>query len=80
MVFIMVTTTFKVVGNDRGNYYHNSTRVIIYLQNHECIEDIYKTITHEMIHHCINEAGEEMDDDQEEALIFAIQWAEETLV
>ena len=45
---------------------------------HETIEDVYKTINHETYHHCFAEAGEadEMDEDQEERLIFCLQWAE----
>ncbi len=45
---------------------------------HETLEDIFKTINHEVFHHCFSEAGEadEMDEDMEERLIFCLQWAD----
>ena len=45
------------------------------------IEDIYKTINHEVFHHCFAEVGEseDMDEDQEERLIFCMQWADVSL-
>lgn len=75
----MVSVDFKIFGSDRGIYYQESERVLVFLNNHESIEDIYKTITHEVIHHCINEAKENMDEDQEEALIYQMAWAEFSL-
>jgi|TARA_R100000458_G_C8231505_1_gene213051 hypothetical protein len=64
--------------DNRGIYYSETKRAIIYLAMHETIEDVYKTINHETYHHCFAEAGEadEMDEDQEERLIFCLQWAE----
>ena len=64
--------------DNRGIYYSETKRAVIYLAMHETIEDVYKTINHETYHHCFAEAGEadEMDDDQEERLIFCLQWAE----
>jgi Zn-dependent peptidase ImmA (M78 family) len=74
----MVKFELKSVGCDeRGLYYEESERIIIYLSNHEDLEDIYKTITHELIHHCIHKADMTMDEDQEERLIYCFQWAEE---
>lgn len=74
----MVTIDFKSVGkNDSGIYYPDSERIIIYLSNHESLTDICKTIQHELIHHAINKCEEDMDEDQEERLIFCMSWAEE---
>lgn len=71
---VMVTSTFKVVGDDHGVYYDDSERIIIYLDKHENMEDLLSTITHEYIHHCIKD--ENLDDDQEERLIYVMLWAE----
>mgnify|MGYP003627767561 FL=1 len=74
--------TFKVKHDDnRGIYYSETERCVIYLPNHETLEDIYKTITHELIHFCLdkNHENENMDEDMEERLIFCTQWAEESL-
>jgi|TARA_B110000263_G_scaffold243830_1_gene251077 Zn-dependent peptidase ImmA (M78 family) len=73
---------FKVKHDDnRGIYYSETERCVIYLPNHETLEDIYKTITHELIHFCLdkNHENENMDEDMEERLIFCTQWAEESL-
>tara|TARA_R110002051_G_scaffold135349_2_gene208279 strand:+ start:762 stop:986 length:225 start_codon:yes stop_codon:yes gene_type:complete len=71
----MVTSTFKVVGDDHGVYYDNSERIIIYLDKHENMEDLLSTITHEYLHHCVKD--EDLDIDQEERLIFSMLWAHE---
>jgi len=43
---------------------------------HESLDDIYKTINHEVYHHCIAQWDEvKMDEDQEEYLIFQLAWA-----
>ena len=67
--------------DNRGIYYSETKRCLIYLPNHETIEDIYQTINHELIHYCLDEAGESelMDEDMEERLIFCMQWAEESI-
>lgn len=67
--------------DNRGIYYSETGRCLIFLTNHESIEDIYKTISHEAIHYCLDEANENdnMDEDMEERLIFCIQWAEHSL-
>jgi len=67
--------------DNRGIYYGETKRALIYLGMHETIEDIYKTINHETFHHCFAEAGEaeDMDEDQEERLIFCMQWADLSL-
>ena len=69
---------FKLFGCDeRGMFYPDSGRIIIYLSNHETIEDVYKTITHELIHNGIHKADEDFDEDLEERLIYCMQWADE---
>ena len=57
-------------------------RCLIYLNLHETVEDIYCTITHELIHHCIDkhEMEDEIDEDQEEKLIYQMAWATESLI
>jgi|TARA_B100001750_G_C15278816_1_gene481379 hypothetical protein len=75
---------FKINGYDddnRGIYYGETERCLIFLPNHESLEDIYKTMNHEIIHYCIDKAGESdnMDEDMEERLIFCFQWAEFSL-
>ena len=77
----MVTMNMYVVGDsDRGAYWSETNRISIYLSNHETIYDVYKTMTHELIHACIDDFEITIDDEQEERLIFCMQWAEETLV
>jgi hypothetical protein len=75
----MVNSDFRVYGTDRGNYFSETDRIIIFLSPHETLDDLLSTITHEYIHFCINESGEIMDDDQEERLICIMSWAEEYL-
>jgi predicted Zn-dependent protease len=76
-----ITVNMIAVGEDnRGIYYPESQRIIIYLNKHESFEDLLKTINHELIHHCINICGETMDDDQEEKCIFCMSWADYSLV
>tara|TARA_R110000824_G_scaffold175358_4_gene353737 strand:+ start:1086 stop:1316 length:231 start_codon:yes stop_codon:yes gene_type:complete len=75
----MVSVDFKIVGDDRGAYYEESERALIFLSKHESLDDIYKTITHELIHHCINKFNLTLDEDQEESLIFQMSWAEFSL-
>lgn len=75
----MVSVDFRIFGEDRGVYYDESERILIFLNKHESMDDIYKTITHEVIHHCINVANVVMDEDQEESLIFQMAWAEFSL-
>jgi len=66
---------FKVFGKEeRGIYYPETHRAIIYLNNHESLDDVYKTITHELIHHCLRDY-EDIDEMQEERLIFCMNWA-----
>ena len=59
----MVKMEFKLFGCDeRGMYYPDSGRIVIYLSNHETIEDVYKTITHELIHNGIHKAEIKYDE------------------
>ena len=69
-------------GENRGVYYSETERAIIFLPHHESLEDLYKTITHETFHHCFEQAGETdgMDEAMEEALIYNLQWAEHSLI
>lgn len=76
-----LTVDFKFVGeNNRGLYYPNSKRIVIYPSKHETIEDLFKTIQHELIHYVIDEHGEELDEDQEERAIFLMSWADDFLI
>ena len=73
------TVDFKLGGENRGIFYNETSRCLIYLSNHENLEDIYKTITHELLHYCLDENSVQIDEEQEEKLIFNIQWAEYSL-
>ena len=78
----MTKVDFKVEKNDlRGVYYSETDRCLIYLPMHEDLEDIYKTIDHEVYHACFEKADEtdNMDETMEERLIYCLQWADETL-
>jgi len=72
----------KVKNSDNRGIYHEETeRAIVFLPMHESVEDLYKTINHEVYHHCFAKMGEsdDMDEDQEEDLIFNLSWAEFSL-
>ena len=78
----MVKVDFRVEKNElRGVYYSETDRCLIFLPMHEDLEDIYKTINHELLHYCFEKADEtdNMDEYQEERLIYNLQWAEESL-
>jgi len=78
----MTKVDFKVKPDEnRGCYYSETDRCLVFLPNHETIEDIYKTIDHEMFHACFEKADEtdNMDEEMEERLIFCMQWAPESL-
>ena len=71
----ILSVDFNVFGKEeRGIYYSETHRAIIYLNNHESLDDIYQTITHELIHHCLRDY-EGIDEMQEERLIFCMNWA-----
>tara|TARA_Y100001951_G_scaffold88167_1_gene79597 strand:+ start:130 stop:372 length:243 start_codon:yes stop_codon:yes gene_type:complete len=77
-----LTVDFKIDHTDnRGIYYSETSRCLIYLPMHETLADVIKTINHEVYHHCfeINGESDSMDEDQEEKLIFNMQWAEISL-
>jgi|TARA_R110002012_G_scaffold321953_2_gene552740 hypothetical protein len=76
-----MTIDFKIVGCDeRGIFYEDSGRIIIYLSNHETLDDILSTIRHEIIHKCIADFDETLDEKQEEDVIFQVAWAEYSLI
>ena len=69
---------------NRGIFYEGSERCFIYLPMHETLEDVYKTMTHEVIHWCLSDKcgvqfDETLDELQEESIIFNMQWAEVSL-
>ena len=74
----MVKVDFKIEKNDnRGIYYSETDRCLIYLPMHETLEDLYKTITHEVLHHCFMASDvDTMDEEQEESLVHFAQWAD----
>lgn len=65
--------------DERGIYYSETGRIIIYLNNHETYDDILSTIQHELIHKCIDDFEETLDEKQEEDLIYQMAWANESL-
>ena len=74
-----LTVDFKVQhAENRGIYYEESKRCLIYLPMHETMVDIIKTINHEVFHHCFSilEEADDMDEDMEECVIFNLQWAD----
>ena len=76
----MVFIDFRFDGYDNRGIYHSETeRILVYPTQHECIEDILYTISHETIHYALDKADETLDDDMEEKIIYRIQWAEEWL-
>ena len=76
-----LTVDFRVKhGDNRGIYYAETGRALIYLPMHESLDDIYKTINHEVYHHCFAQWEEvSMDEEQEERLIFQLAWANKSL-
>ena len=79
---MVLSVDFKIkYADNRGVYFAETKRALIYLPMHESIEDLYKTINHEVYHHCFEENGEadKMDEEMEEDLIFKLSWAEYSL-
>ena len=77
-----LTVDFKCSKDDnRGIYYSETSRALIYLAMHETLEDVIKTINHEVYHHCFEDNGEteKMDEEMEESLIYSFAWAEYSL-
>jgi|TARA_B110001454_G_C12585524_1_gene377916 Zn-dependent peptidase ImmA (M78 family) len=75
-----VTVDMRTYGDDRGTYYAETHRCVVNLNHHESLDDVYQTIQHELLHFCFDDLGETpiMDEDQEERLIFRIQWSKES--
>ena len=74
-----LTVDLKCRGDEnRGIYYEETKRCLVFLSMHETLEDVYRTITHEVIHHCftILDETDNMDEAMEESLIFNMQWAD----
>ncbi len=74
-----LTVDLKCRGDEnRGIYFEETKRCLIYLSMHETLEEIYKTIAHEAIHHCftILDETDNMDEEMEETLVFFMQWAD----
>jgi len=66
--------------DQRGIYYEETERAVVYLPMHESLDDILKTINHEVYHHCFGKIDElTIDEDQEELLIFQLAWADHSL-
>ena len=79
---VHATVDFKIEKNEnRGCYYEETDRCLIYLPMHETLADVLKTITHELLHYIFanNDDIPTMDEDQEEKVIFFTQWAEVSL-
>ena len=77
-----LNTDFSIrTGDNRGMYYETTRRCLVFLPQHETIDDIYKTLAHEVFHHCFSILDEDdnMDELSEELLIFNLQWAEHAL-
>lgn len=75
------TVDFRIYGENRGIYYDETNRCLIYLTNHETLSDLYSTMTHEVIHFCLSklDISDELDEEQEEKLIFMMAWAADAL-
>ena len=74
-----LTVDLKCRGDEnRGIYYEETKRCLVFLSMHETLEDVYRTITHEVIHHCFSilDEADNMDEAMEESLIFNMQWAD----
>ena len=71
-------------GENRGLYFEDTQRAIIYVRQHETLPDLYKTIVHETYHHCFKEleleGSDTLDEDTEERTISWLQWSTDDLV
>mgnify|MGYP001228285463 CR=1 FL=1 len=76
-----LTVDFRCRRDDnRGIYYEETNRCLIFLASHETLEDIYKTIVHEVLHWCfMADDVDKMDEEQEETLVHFVQWADVAL-
>ena len=73
----LAKTEFCFNGEDQGTYYPDSNRCVVYLNKHESLEDITKTIDHEVFHYCVDKLDIKIDDEQEHKAIYYLQWADE---
>ena len=71
-------------GENRGLYFEDTQRAIIYVRQHETLPDLYKTMTHEALHNCFKEleleGNDTLDEDMEERTISWLQWSTDDLV
>ena len=79
MQISQLITDFAIHGEDFGAYYSETNRAIIYLINHESLDEILKTINHEILHYIFDLFDLVIDEEQEHKLIFKMQWAKEYL-
>jgi len=79
MQISQLITDFAIHGEDFGAYYSETNRAIIYLINHESLDEILKTINHEILHYIFDLFDLIIDEEQEHKLIFKMQWAKEYL-
>ena len=77
MTEIEVITEFGFTGEDQGVFFETTNRCIVYLNKHESLDDIIKTVDHEVFHFCVTKLDEKIDDEQEHKMIYYLQWAEE---
>ena len=77
---------FKTFGHrddiEKGITFHNGkrSRIVVYVHQHESIDDIFNTITHELIHYCIDKHDmARLDEYQEHDAIFKVMWADSYL-
>ena len=64
--------------DERGIFYPESKRVLVNPSRHESLQEIYDTITHEVIHQALED--QDFDETQEHWIIRKIMWSNEFLV
>lgn len=67
-------THSRTMSDDRGCFYESTNRALVMLPNHESYDDIISTIVHESIHFCLRDE-DDIDNEQEEEIIFRMSWA-----
>ena len=72
-----VTSDFVLVSRDgdKGEYYSETKRAIVYLLPHTQINDLISSINHEVYHHAIEADKLNIDVEQEECLVDKLTWA-----
>ena len=64
--------------NDYGESFENTNRIAVYLRPHECLESIFSTIEHEVLHKCLSDIlDNEIDIVQDNQLIKMTLWGAE---